>query len=106
MVVLGVLDRLGADRLAEGGVVGEAEDGDPLEALLLEGLQELGADEDQALDEGVARVGLLGRLERPVEVVEDVDELEEQLLGRWSNGRSTSRVTRSRKPSFSVLTLR
>ena len=80
VVVLGVLDGLRADRLAEGGVVGEAEDGDPLEPLVLQRLQELGAHEDEALDQGVARVGLLGRLERAVEVVQDVDELEEELL--------------------------
>ena len=80
VVVLGILHGLGPHRLAEGGVVGQAEHGDALEALLLEGLQELRAHQDEALDEGVAGVGQLGRLERPVEVVEDVDELEEELL--------------------------
>ena len=106
VVVLGIVDRLRADRLADRGVEGQAQHGDPLEPFLLQRLQQLGAHEDQTLDQGIARVGLLGGLERPVEVVEDVDELEQQPLVALLNWRSTSRVTRSRNPSFSVLTLR
>ena len=80
VVVLGVVDGLRADGLAHRGVEGQPQHGDALEPLLLQRLQQLGADQDQALDQRVARVGLLGGLERPVEVVQDVDELEQQLL--------------------------
>jgi hypothetical protein len=80
VVVLRVVYRLGADGLAEVGIVGQAEDGDPLQALLLERLKQLGAHQDQALDERLARVARLGGVEGPVQVVQDVDELQEQAL--------------------------
>ena len=98
VVVLGVVDRLGADGLAGVGVEGRAQHGDALEPLLLQRLKQLRPDEDQALDERVARVGLLGGLERPVQVVENVDELDEQPLAALieAAARRSWRVKRSR----------
>ncbi len=75
-----VLDGAHLHRFAEVGIVGEADDGDALEPFVLEGLEELCPDQDQALDQRLTGVALLGGLEGPVEVVEDVDELEEQAL--------------------------
>jgi hypothetical protein len=80
VVVIGLGHGLMADRFRDRGIEGESERGDALQAFFLQGLEKLGADQDQALDEGVARVGLLGGFERAVEAVEDVDELEEQPL--------------------------
>ena len=79
-MVLRVLHRLGGHGFAEVRVIGEAEHGDPLQPLLLQRLQELRPHEDEPLDQGVARVALLRRLQGPVEVVQDVDELQEQPL--------------------------
>jgi hypothetical protein len=80
VVVLGVVHRLSGHRFAEVRIVGHAEHGNALQAFFLQGLEQRRADEDQPLDQGVARVALLRRLEGPVQVVQDVDELQEQPL--------------------------
>jgi hypothetical protein len=80
VVVLGVAHGHRLDCLGHVGVVGEPQHGDSLKSLLLERLQELGAHEDQALDQRLAGVGSLGGLQGAVEVVQDVDELEEKPL--------------------------
>ena len=79
-MVLGLADRLGGDGFAHVGVEEQAEHGDALQALFLERLQELGADEDQPLDERRAGEVHLRRLEGAVQVVHDVDELQQQAL--------------------------
>ena len=79
-MVLGLVHRLGGHGLAHVGIEGQAEHGDALQALLLQRLKELGADEDQPLDQGWAREVHLRRLERAVQVVHDVDELQQQPL--------------------------
>ena len=70
---------------------------------MLQRVQQLRAHEDQPLDQRVAGVGELGGLERAVEVVEDLDELEHAASRGGGRTRARPRaVTRSRKPSFSV----
>ena len=62
------------------GIERQAEHGDALQALFLERLQELGADEDQTFDQRRAGEVHLRRLEGAVQVVHDVDELQQQAL--------------------------
>jgi hypothetical protein len=80
VVVLGLADRLGGDGFAHVGIEGQAEDRDALQALFLEGREELGADEDQPFDQRRAREVHLRRLEGAVQIVHDVDELQQQIL--------------------------
>ena len=80
MVVLGLGHGAGLHRLRHARVVGHAEHGDALEALLLQHRQQLRAHEDDALDHRGPRVGLLRGFEGTIEVVEDLDELQEQVF--------------------------